>query len=241
MELYDMHSHILPDFDDGAKTVEVSLQLIKELRKQGVKNICLTPHFYTNEMSYTDYLEKRNRAFEKFIPHIPEDINIVLGCEVYVTDYIFNNKDLSGITYGKSHYILTEFPYNTHFSERSRQRLYMLIQNYGLRPVIPHVERYRYLMDHPDVIAQMKDLGIVIQTNVSNFSKDASFFRKQKLLKFIKRGLIDIIGTDTHSMTHNPPNDYREAMQVITQKCGSREMKRMMDTAAHIFDRAQNG
>ena len=239
MDLYDMHSHILPDFDDGAKNVKESLTLINKLRKQGVKNICLTPHFYTNELSYDDYLEQRNRAFEKFLPYIPEDINIVLGCEVYVTDFLFNNEDLSGITYGKSRYILTEFPYNTHFSERTKQRLYMLIQNHGMRPVIPHVERYKFLMDHPDAIAQLKDLGIVIQTNVSNFAKDGSFFRKQKLLRFIKRGLIDIIGTDTHSMTHNPPTDYREAMQTITQKCGSREMKRMMDTAAHIFERAQ--
>ena len=48
MELFDMHSHILPDFDDGAKDVDESLLLINELRKQGVRNICLTPHLYTN-------------------------------------------------------------------------------------------------------------------------------------------------------------------------------------------------
>ena len=238
MELFDMHSHILPDFDDGAKDVDESLLLINELRKQGVRNICLTPHFYTNEMSYEDYLEKRAVAFEAFLPHIPEDINIVLGCEVYVTDYIFNNPDLSGITYGKSHYILTEFPYNTHFSERTIQRFYMLIQNYGMRPVMPHVERYPYLLDHPDLIAQLKDVGVVIQTNISNYTKEAPFFRKQKLLKFIKRGLIDILGSDTHSMEHNPPNEFREAVQTITQKCGQREMNRMMTTAEHIFKKS---
>ena len=45
MQLYDMHSHILPAFDDGAKTVEDSLALIDCLKRQGVRNICLTPHF----------------------------------------------------------------------------------------------------------------------------------------------------------------------------------------------------
>ncbi|MEE1106147.1 MAG: CpsB/CapC family capsule biosynthesis tyrosine phosphatase, partial [Ruminococcus sp.] len=70
MELYDMHSHILPAFDDGAKTVDDSLELIGHLRKQGVKNICLTPHFYTNELSYDDYLVEREEAFRAFAPHI---------------------------------------------------------------------------------------------------------------------------------------------------------------------------
>lgn len=236
MELYDMHTHILPAFDDGAKAVEDSLKLISQLKKQGVRNICLTPHFYTNEMSYEDYLRKRRRAFEKFVPYIPEDVNIVLGCEVYITDYIFNNKDLSQITYGNSRYILTEFPYSTHFSEKTIQRVYMLIQNYGLIPVLPHVERYAFLIDHPDVIAQLKDIGVVIQTNVSKYTKDAPFFKKMRMLKLIKRGLIDLVGTDTHSMDHNPPTEYREALQTIAQKCGSRELKRMMGTAEKIFN-----
>ena len=112
------------------------------------------------------------------------------------------------------------------------------ILNYSLEELNTDDSIIEYLMDHPDAIAQLKDLGIVIQTNVSNFAKDGSFFRKQKLLRFIKRGLIDIIGTDTHSMTHNPPTDYREAMQTITQKCGSRELKRMMLTAERIFKKS---
>ena len=98
MQLYDMHSHILPAFDDGAKTIEDSLALIDCLKKQGVSNICLTPHYYTNERSFEDFLTKRQQAFEKFRPYIPQDVNIVLGAEVYVTDYLFNNDDLTGIT-----------------------------------------------------------------------------------------------------------------------------------------------
>ena len=59
MQLYDMHTHILPAFDDGAKTVEDSLALIECLKKQGVSHICLTPHFYTHEMSVEDYVARR--------------------------------------------------------------------------------------------------------------------------------------------------------------------------------------
>ena len=238
MELYDMHSHILPGFDDGAKTVEESLTLIDSLRKQGVRNICLTPHFYTNELSLEDYLAERQEAFDAFAPFIPDDINVVLGCEVYITDYLFNNNDLSGITYGKSRYILTEFSYSTVFNERTLQRFYILIQNYNLIPVIPHVERYPHLLDHPDIISQLKELGIIIQTNISNFASNAPFFRKRRLLKLIDKGYIDIIGSDTHSMTHNTPDVFREALQTISQKCGSRSVPHLMKNAEKIFNRS---
>ena len=59
MQLYDMHSHILPGIDDGAPSVEKSLVILNELKKQGITNVCLTPHFYTNEISAEDFAAKR--------------------------------------------------------------------------------------------------------------------------------------------------------------------------------------
>ena len=87
MQLFDMHSHILPGIDDGAKTVEDSLELLSCLKNQGVTNVCLTPHFYTNEISLEDFIAERAEKFEKFKPHIPNGMNIVLGTEVYVTSF----------------------------------------------------------------------------------------------------------------------------------------------------------
>ena len=238
MQLYDMHSHILPAFDDGAKTIEDSLALIDCLKKQGVSNICLTPHYYTNERSFEDFLTKRQQAFDRFRPYIPEDINIVLGAEVYVTDYLFNNDDLTGITYGNSRYILTEYPYNSQFGEKTMQKFYALIQNHRFIPVIPHVERYRYLTDNPDFIEELKDIGVIIQTNVSNYADKAPFFKKRRLMKLIDAGLIDILGTDAHSFSHNTPELYSQAIKNISEKCGKHKRDKMMDAASVIFNSA---
>lgn len=238
MEFYDMHSHILPDFDDGAKDVETALELIDILRNQGVRNICLTPHFYTDEISYDKYLEERQIAFEKFKPFIPPDVNIVLGSEVYITDYLFNNNDLSGITYGNSRYILTEFPYKITLTEQELKQFYMLTQNYGLHPVIPHVERYDYLISHPETIEQLQEIGVMIQTNISRYANNVPAFKRRKLLKFISKGLIDIIGSDSHSLTHSPPSVYNEAIENITKKCGEHAVERMMKKSAMIFRKA---
>ncbi len=238
MQLYDMHSHILPGFDDGAKNVEISLKLIDSLKKQGVNNICLTPHFYTNERSIDSFVEERDRVFEEFRPYIPEDVNVVLGAEVYVTHYLFNNDDFSEITFGKSKYILTEYAYNCTFSERTMQKIYMLMNNNGLIPVIPHVERYPYLMENLSFISELQDMGIIIQTNAKSYASDASFFRKRKLLKMISKGYIDILGTDAHSFTHNNPEAFSEAMDIISQKCGRNRLEEMMEIAGDIFNKA---
>ena len=85
MQLYDMHSHILPGIDDGAPSVEKSLVILNELKKQGVTNVCLTPHFYTNEISAEDFAAQRQHAIDNLMPHIPDGMKVVVGAEVYVT------------------------------------------------------------------------------------------------------------------------------------------------------------
>ncbi|MDO4830517.1 MAG: hypothetical protein Q4A46_03475 [Clostridia bacterium] len=238
MQLYDMHTHILPDFDDGSDSVEESLKMIDCLKKQNIKNICFTPHFYTNEMSVEKFVELRNEAYERFLPHKPDGVNIVLGAEVYVSNYLFSNVDLSDITYGKSRYILTEFAYSSSFSDRTLDQIYKLIENYDLKPVLPHVERYETLMHHPDMISELRNIGMLIQTNIGNYADKAPFFNKRKLIKYINEGLIDILGSDTHSMTHRSPECYTQAIDCISQKCGRQKVKEMMNIAKLIFDSA---
>lgn len=167
-------------------------------------------------------------------------MNTVLGAEVYVTKYLFSNEDLSGITYGKSRYILTEFNYTSSFSEKTMNQIVMLIENHGLIPVIPHVERYEMLMSDFAVLQELKDMGVVIQTNVSNYAQKSPFFKRRKLLKLIGDGMIDILGTDAHSMTRSSPEAYSQAIECIADKCGNTAVRRLMKNAEKIFTAAAN-
>lgn len=238
MQYFDMHSHILPNFDDGARTVDDSLELLDCLKKQNVSNVCFTPHFYTNEMSVERFIEKRRAAYEEFLPYKPVNMNIVLGAEVYVTKFLFGSDDLSGLTYGKSRYILTEFSYSSSFSNKTLQQLNMLIENHRLIPVLPHVERYDVLMSDKEALQELRDMGVIIQTNIGNYTKKTSIFKRRKLLKLIGEGMIDILGSDAHSMTHNTPEVYSQAVDLIADKCGQRTVRKMMQNAEAIFTAA---
>ena len=238
MQLYDMHSHILPGIDDGAQSVEKSLVILNELKKQGVTNVCLTPHFYTNEISVEDFAAKRKQAVAELMPHIPDGMNVVVGAEVYVSRYMFNGDDLSCACFGNSNYILTEFAYSSQFTSHTMEYFVKLTENYNMIPILPHVERYPVLISNPSIIGELKDMGVVIQTNTNSYTKKASFFSKLKLIKLIKGGYIDVIGSDAHSLHHNDPRTFTEAIDFISAKCGQSAVRQMMSNAEEIFNSA---
>ncbi len=229
---YDMHSHILPEMDDGSKSVEMSLEIIEKLRAQNVKNICFTPHYYTNEESLERFVERRQESLEKLLPHIPEDVSICVGAEVYVTRYLFNNKDISQVCYGDSKYILCEFPFSSSFSEHMMDYFNRLRGNYGLSPVLTHIERYDNLMANEDLVLDLVDEDIIIQTNVGAFKH---FSERRRPLKYIKRGYIDILGTDCHNLTRGNPDEYSKTVDLIRDKCGQETIDSFMETSAEIF------
>lgn len=238
MQLYDMHSHILPGIDDGCQTVEKSVEVLNALKKQGINNVCFTPHFYTHHLSATDFLKKRDEAFEILKPHIPDGMRVLVGAEVYATRFMFNGDDFSGACLGKSRYIMTEHSYEARFTEHTMRYFQRLIEEYNMIPILPHFERYITLMDDPSIIYELKDMGVIIQTNASSYSKDTSFFAKRKRIKLIKEGLVDIIGTDVHSLRRNTPEAYTEAIEYISQKAGQDVVEKLMSNAEEIFKAA---
>lgn len=73
MNLYDVHSHILPQIDDGAENVDVSVNIINTLYNQGVRHICLTPHYYTHQESMDSFL-----THGKFILPVAEHLQALM-------------------------------------------------------------------------------------------------------------------------------------------------------------------
>ncbi len=216
--LYDMHTHILPAVDDGAKSIEDSLTLINKLRRAGVSHICLTPHFYTHKESLKEFLERRNRAFTELSSYVSDDVTLHLGAEVYITKYLFSNEDdLKSVCYNGTKFMLTEFPYSSTFEGESMVFINKLINNYGITPVLAHIERYPYLLKHLDVVEELIDMGVIIQSNACSFSE---FPLKIRLTKMVKNGYIHIIGSDAHSVNRNSPDFFSFLNEHIDKKLG---------------------
>ena len=81
---FDIHSHILPAIDDGAKDLNEALKLLREMKKQGINDVLATPHFYPYENSLDEFLTKSEEKYKLIKQHIENDKypNVFLGCEM---------------------------------------------------------------------------------------------------------------------------------------------------------------
>ena len=213
---FDMHTHILHGVDDGAGNIEDSLTLISRLKRAGVTDICLTPHYYTHRESLDDFVKRRDNAFLELSSYVSDDVRLHLGAEVYVTKYLFSNdSDLKSVCYKDTNYMLTEFPYTSTFEGESLAYINKLMNNYRIIPVLAHVERYPYLLKRPKVLEELIDMGVIIQSNACSY---AEFPLKLKLIKLLKKGCIHIIGSDAHSLERNTPDAFNGLNELIAKK-----------------------
>ena len=144
----DLHCHILPNIDDGAKDVSISLRLLEKEYADGVRNIAFTSHFNSEWTTPDAFLQKRAAAYETLtaaLPTGPEamQFRFKLGCEVYFSPKLCE-LDAKALCIGDTSYMLVEFP-TTHKPHFIRQT-FALLQEQGVLPLIAHIERYPYVL-----------------------------------------------------------------------------------------------
>lgn len=230
---YDFHTHILPTIDDGARSIEKSIDIIDNLVKLGIKNICLTPHYYTNEESFDDFLKRRNDAYDLLKPSLEKytDCKFVLGTEVFITDYLFTQEYDKRICYENTSYMLCEFSYDADFEGRFQQYLYKLMSN-DIKPIIAHVERYPKLLKNASKRRELLNNGILFQSNYTSLT-DRKY--KKKVLKLIADGEVTLLGSDAHSLRRNPPEDLVEAQELIIKKIGKEALEKIEKNSKKVL------
>lgn len=233
--LVETHCHILPNIDDGAKDVETSLKMIEELKNQGAKKIILTPHYYSNNISLEDFLNNREKAYNELCSSLPNNSpELILGAEVYISDYLFNNNDLTSLSFGKNNYILLEHPFSCPFEEKQLKKVESLCYDYNLSPILAHIERYPSLMNDENKLLTLLDMGCIAQVNIESFD-DAPFFVKKKLFKYLKKGLITLVGSDAHNLSSRPPQ-YETGANKIIKKFNQETFDNLIKNANSLFE-----
>ena len=231
--LVDVHSHILPGIDDGSPDVETSLKMIEALQSQGARAIVLTPHYYSDSISYEDFVARRDNALhllEKSLP--PGSPKLIPAAEVYITKYLLNNSNLDALKIGNTNYALIEHPFSCDFSQKTYDRLLSLNYDYGIKPILAHIERYPAFMDDGDLLDSYIEMGCIAQVNISSFVDSSRSLRK-KLFKYLESGRIHLIGTDCHNLSSRKP-DFETGVTAIIKKCGA-EAVEVLERNANIL------
>lgn len=197
--MIDFHTHILYGIDDGCKTIEESINILKKLERQNVKDIVLTPHYIENS-DYNCNNEKKEFLLTKLKNQIKIeniDINLYLGNEIYRTDSIIELIDKNEIkTINNSKYILIEFPFMNE-DNNMKDYIYNLILS-GYIPVIAHPERYEYFKKDYSKIEELFEIGAKFQINIGSIVGQYGKDSKKLVKKILKNRHAFIIGSDIH-------------------------------------------
>lgn len=200
----DIHSHILPGIDDGAKDQKEALEMLKIAVEDGISDIIVTPHFHyrrghaTPEQIRSAVLELQNRMNEEKIP-----IKLHVGNELYYShDLIESVKAGDALTLADSDYVLLEFSPETE-QKKIQNAIYQFLCE-GYLPIIAHMERYQAFLKNDDFTVSVSDMGAYFQINAGSLNGDAGWQIKRFVRKMIRNGMIQFVATDAHDLIKRP-------------------------------------
>lgn len=225
--MIDIHSHILPGLDDGAKTMTETLHIVRQLYEAGFKTLIATPHVLEGRefLSVAEILavteQVRERVAEAGIP-----IEILPGAENYIfpdmAKWARNGLLLTLGNIGK--YLLVELPMNEipHYTEQ----VFFELQVEGLTPVLAHPERYRGLHEEPERLIDWAKKGILFQLDLRSLS--GHYGSQPELLaeRMLQSDLIHFVGSDAHRVSRSEQS-YPEALQSVEELVGKEGLEEL--------------
>ena len=223
--MIDIHTHILPGMDDGARSPEISIKMLEVLKSEGVDTVALTPHFYPENDSIEAFIEKRTGCLERLETARDNDgIRLVCGAEVAWYDGIERREGLEKLCIGNSKTLLLEMPFER-WNERHARSLSEITNVRGFEVVLAHVERY-LSFGNKKALDEFVNYGIMLQVNAS-FAE--SFRRRCWVLSMLRNEKIHFVATDCHNMEGRAPN-MRAAEKFIVKRLGRQVFDRLTDS-----------
>ena len=225
--MIDFHSHILPNIDDGSKSLEDSIKIVEEARQAGFNKIISTSHYM--ERYYECGESERIQLLEK-VKENTKGVELFLGNEIYAT---YNMAELieekRASTINNSRYVLFELPLNSK-PMNAEEIVYRLIEN-GYIPIIAHPERYSYVQDDIEFIEKLYDMGALLQANFGSIIGLYGKRAEKTVKKLFKEGLIQFLGSDVHRTNQIYPK-MPKIMKKLKKILSDREIKELTELNA---------
>lgn len=213
--MIDIHSHILPGIDDGAKSMESTLSMLQIAKESGTEYIFATPHYYPG--IYDNDFEKTKYMVDKINGIVTKnaiDIKVLPGQEIYIhknTLMHYKQGLINGLNGSK--YILLELPMDK-LPALVLDTIYEL-GILGVRTIIAHPERYNYIIEKPSRVNRLLDEGCLFQINTGSISGIFGSKVKKTADTLLKNHICHFIASDAHSTGNRSPRMV-EAYNIVT-------------------------
>lgn len=198
---YDIHTHIVPEVDDGSESIEESMEMLRQMCEQGVSNIVATPHYPDGDSkNIKQMFQKLQECAKEKYP----DIKLYLGNEILDGPGVIDAlKDGRALTIAGTRYILVEF-----LPKDSSRKIYASLREYisnGYIPIVAHIERYENVCKNPDFLDEIIKMGAYIQMNTSSLVGNIFNRQAAQCRKLLTNGYIHFLGSDCHGAKIRKP------------------------------------
>lgn len=215
--MFDIHNHMLYEVDDGAESMEMSVDMLKEAKRQEIDSIILTPHYRHGMFEYNK--EKVAMHFLQLCKEAEElGVQLYLGCEYHVDSHILEAlQSEQCYSLASSEYVLTEYSHSTSYTYIYENTHRLLVAGY--LPIIAHVERYKCLLQKPQLCGELQELGAMIQMNADSILGLEGAVMKRFSKKLLKNQWVDVVASDTHNLTGRA-NHLQQCYQYVCKHYG---------------------
>ncbi len=198
----DMHSHLLPGIDDGARDIETSLQLIRGMKELGYQKLITTPHIIWDIYRNTpEIINEKLQLVRDALQQEGIDIELHAAAEYFLDEHVeelLKRKEPLLTVSGNK--VLTEF--SMAFPSLNTKDILFEMQMQGYQPIIAHPERYIYLQQNKEFYQELKDIGCMFQLNILALGGHYGRSVKDLAEYLLSNGFYDLVGTDLHHLNH---------------------------------------
>ena len=228
----DLHSHILPAMDDGAKDSKISLGMLRMQVEQGVGTVVLTPHCYRDAERPERFLRRRAEAFERLREAIDEEDapapKLMLGAEVAWAPHLADWDELPELCIAGTKNLLLEMPF-VPWNHGMIDQIYDIMGRRGITPVFAHLERYTK-HQKAEYIQEIISMGTPIQISSAPL---LHFMQRKPLLKMIRMHTAHLLASDCHNLDSRQPN-LKAGLDTVRRLLGEDEADRLIETANRL-------
>ena len=239
-KIVDMHMHVVPDYDDGAETVEESLEMLHFAGAQGITDVFCTSHNGYSQKDKDQY-EASFALLEKAVSEKKIGIKLHRGCEIRCSavgmeDIIYGLDNGIIATLGNSKYVLAELYPDAKPSEALS--IIKILTERGYKPIIAHMERNYNITDL--MVKIMIQSGALIQVNAYSFAEESNADARDRARRLLCNKHIHFVGSDAHCV------DYRllhvaEGVQYIIENSDSEYARQILNAnASMLIDNQEN-
>ena len=204
--MIDIHSHILPNVDDGSRDIFMSIEMAKLYLQNGIKRVIATPHYIQGSMDNTVKDNKKSLAMlNKELSREGLDLEVVLGNEIYLSISTVNDiLDNKVSTLNGTRYVLIELP--MYDIPLYMENVLYDLQIEGFVPIIAHPERNTKIIEDPNILYNYINKGVLGQLNLSSLEGMYGSKVKSTAEILLKHKMIHFVGTDAHRNRKRSPN-----------------------------------